>query len=30
MPNAVPNFSEMRKAKNRAAQMQQVFSGKGA
>ncbi|XP_052140406.1 putative protein ABIL2 isoform X7 [Oryza glaberrima] len=26
MPNAVPNFSEMRKAKNRAAQMQQVFS----
>uniref|UniRef100_A0A0D9V1Y3 Uncharacterized protein n=1 Tax=Leersia perrieri TaxID=77586 RepID=A0A0D9V1Y3_9ORYZ len=26
MPNAVPNFTEMRKAKSRAAQMQQVFS----
>ncbi|XP_015693026.1 putative protein ABIL2 isoform X2 [Oryza brachyantha] len=30
MPHAVPNFSEMRKAKSRAAQMQQVFSAAAA
>jgi hypothetical protein len=27
-PNAVPNFSEMNKVKNRTAQMHQAFSGK--